>query len=247
MKSVTAVGWLVLTLASAGTAWGQPTAERPEPLSAEVRAAWERAGAVVGWMGREEAGLNFRAGAGEGKVGELPAFSFEWGHWHAGVIPRLPAPRQRFGLDLGGARVTDAGLKELAALEQLRLLDLRGGRMTDAGLKDLSACQRLQALDLTGTQVTDEGLKEIARLPRLQALYLNFCGRGDVTDAGLKQIEQLKELETLYLRNTDVTDAGLKQLAGLPQLQRLNVAGTRVTSEGARDLRSAVPGLRIER
>ena len=245
MKTVTGVGWIVLTLASAGTASGQPTAERSGPLPAAVRAAWERAGAVVGWMDREETGLNFRAG--EGKVGELPAFSFEWGQWQAGVIARLPAPRQGFGLDLGGARVTDAGLKELAALEQLRLLDLRGGRMTDAGLKELSGFQRLQALDLTGTRVTDEGLEEIARLPRLQALYLNFCGRGEVTDAGLKQIAKLKELETLYLRNTDVTDEGLKELAGLQQLQRLNVAGTRVTSEGARDLRSAVPGLRIER
>ena len=44
--------------------------------------------------------------------------------------------------------------------------------MTDAGLKELAGLQELQTLDLGGTQVTDAGLKELAGLKSLQTLDL---------------------------------------------------------------------------
>ena len=59
------------------------------------------------------------------------------------------------------AKVTDADLKELAALKALRTLDLCVSKVTDANLKELATLKGLQELDLDGTLVTDAGLKEL--------------------------------------------------------------------------------------
>ena len=46
-------------------------------------------------------------------------------------------------------------------------LDLVGTKMTDAGLKELAALKSLSSLNLTGTKVTDAGEKELQRaLPK---------------------------------------------------------------------------------
>ena len=45
--------------------------------------------------------------------------------------------------------MTDAGLKELAALKNLTTLYLSGSDVTDAGLKELAALKNLTTLDLT--------------------------------------------------------------------------------------------------
>jgi len=80
-------------------------------------------------------------------------------------------------VDLGLCDVTDAGLKELAALKQLQSLNLiRCEKVTDAGLKELAALKQLQSLDLRGCdKVTDAGLKELAALKQLQSLKLQGC------------------------------------------------------------------------
>ena len=46
---------------------------------------------------------------------------------------------------------------------------------------------------------------------------------------------------------TEVTDAGLKELAGLKQLQSLDLIRTQVTDEGVRQLRKALPDLKVWR
>jgi internalin A len=65
--------------------------------------------------------------------------------------------------------VTDAGLKELAALKQLQTLYLRGRSVTDAGLKEMAALKQLQTLCLYNTEVTDAGVAELRKaLPSCQ-------------------------------------------------------------------------------
>ena len=99
-------------------------------------------------------------------------------------------------------------------------VDLGGTNVTDAGLKELAALKHLQTLRLN-TQVTDAGLKELAGLKGLQTLSL--LGATKVTDAGLKELAPMQGLKTLDLDGTKVTDAGLKELAALKSLER---AGT---------------------
>ena len=63
--------------------------------------------------------------------------------------------------------VTDAGLKELAALENLGYLDLTHSKeITDAGLKELAGFKNVTRLGVGGA-VTNAGMKELARFKKL--------------------------------------------------------------------------------
>ena len=96
-------------------------------------------------------------------------------------------------------------------------VNLSNTKVTDAGLKELAALKQLTTLNLGVTQVTDAGLKELAPLKQLTTLYLHDT---DVTDAGLKELTALKNLTTLHLGKTAVTDAGVKELQqALPNCQ----------------------------
>lgn len=56
--------------------------------------------------------------------------------------------------------MTNAGLKDLAAINALWELRLIGTHVTDAGLKDLAGLKTLEWLDLTDTKVTPDGIAE---------------------------------------------------------------------------------------
>ena len=148
-------------------------------------------------------------------------------------LKELAALKQLQRLELMGTRVTDAGLKDLAPLTQLQALYLRGTEVTGAGLKDLAPLKQLQRLDISLTRVTGAGLKDLAPLKQLQ--WLDLDGNS-VTDAGLKELAALTQLQRLNLSYTKVTDAGVKELAALTQLQRLDLEGTRVTDAGVKEL-----------
>lgn len=88
---------------------------------------------------------------------------------------------------LGGAKVTDADLKVLAALKGLKGLSLTNTPVTDASLKELAPLQGLQTLSLFKTKVTDAGLKDLAALKGLKRLYLDST---KVTDAGVAELQK---------------------------------------------------------
>jgi hypothetical protein len=119
---------------------------RPQPLPANVVAAWEKAGAIVGWVHEDEFGRNGYefVVAEKGVAGDLPAF---WGGFTVdGVLGKLPPPTVPFALDLSYPGVTDADLKELAGLKNLHTLTLRYSKVTDAGLKELAKLTSLHNL-----------------------------------------------------------------------------------------------------
>src|SRR5438270_3236639 len=167
MKLATRLGCLLFVLFLAAPARAQ---DAPKPLPAPVRAAWEKAGAEVGWMSRPRGryGVEFRPGVGEGKPGEVPAFRVR--RWQAGVLAKLAAPEQAFGIDLSETKVTDAGLKELAGFKHLAALSLGGTPVTDKGLAELAGLAQLESLFLNDTHVTDAGLKALAALTQLRLL-----------------------------------------------------------------------------
>ncbi len=60
-------------------------------------------------------------------------------------------------------------MKELAALGRLETLNVGQAQVTDVGLKELAALTELRDLDLSyNKKVTDAGLKEVAALKGLQ-------------------------------------------------------------------------------
>lgn len=90
-------------------------------------------------------------------------------------------------LDLNFTEITNAVLKEVAKLQQLKRLYFNGAKITDVGLKEVAKLQNLEALSLTDTQITDAGLKDVAKLQQLTELYLH---RTKITDAVVHELQK---------------------------------------------------------
>jgi Leucine-rich repeat (LRR) protein len=60
-------------------------------------------------------------------------------------------------------------MEHLKGLRQLQKLDLGGAKVTDAGLEHLKGLTKLQSLDLIFTNVTDQGVKKLQQaLPKCE-------------------------------------------------------------------------------
>ena len=95
-------------------------------------------------------------------------------------------------------------------LEEVTRLVLNGTKkVTDAGLKEVAKLTQLKGLYLEGTDITDAGLKEITKLKQLSFLALN---QTQITDASLKDVAKLKQLKFINLEDTKVTESGVTQL-----------------------------------
>jgi hypothetical protein len=119
----------------------------------------------------------------------------------------------------GLKRLTDADLRLLTALPELRWLDLSGTKITDAGLKNLTdanhspqgAQMQLCWLDLSGTKITDAGLKHTAALKGLEHLKLD---KTSVSIAGLLHLKNLKHLRAIHVANTKVRESDIARFKG---------------------------------
>ncbi len=70
-------------------------------------------------------------------------------------------------LGLGYSQISDAGLKEVAKLENLIQLDLRFTQITDVGLMEAAKLKNLTQLFLADTKVTKAGMSQLQKeLPR---------------------------------------------------------------------------------
>jgi hypothetical protein len=145
---------------------------------------------------------------------ELAALQSVAAHPHASQLVRL---------DLSGCeKLTDAGLRSVAALPGVLHLNLYGCReLTAAGIAHLAGMSTVTRLDLTRcTRLTDTALAPLGKLPRLEHLSLAGCEW--------------------------VTDAGLAALAGVRTLKVLSVRGTQVSPAAAERFPLAVPGCVME-
>lgn len=122
------------------------------------------------------------------------------------------------------ARITDASLNALQRIApQVLWLDLGGTRVSDKGLAELAKLPNLTRLHLQHTQVGDSGVTQVARLAGLE--YLNLYGTA-VTDKGLDALSSMKQLRALYVWETRVTPGGISRLqSALPRLAIESGAG----------------------
>jgi hypothetical protein len=133
---------------------------------------------------------------------------------------------------LDGRAVTDADLKTLVGMRQLRTLSL--GPEMESGFNPVAKFSLHQ--QGWGGQITDDGMQYLGGLTGLQ--QLNLSGRWEVTDAGLAHLRTLSGLKKLWLYRTGLSDRGLEYLRTLHQLRMLNVSYTQITDKGLTQLAS---------
>ena len=176
-------------------------------------------------------------------------------------LQKIVCPPFSFVLDLSGSRVSDAGMKHLARIENLYRLNLRRTRVTGAGLKELAGLPPL-SVDVDETQVTGRairGLKGLRNLPwTLHLATMSdeslHCLRENgllylLANAGGKRSEHAASTADVMSfslheganwqypkQAVHVTDAGLKEIASLTNVAILDLAGGDVTDAGLKDL-----------
>ncbi len=124
--------------------------------------------------------------AADGKAWRFTALNVAKDFTDAGLAPLAPVADKIASLDLARTKVTDAGLKAVAAMKNLNELHLENTGISDAGLAHLAGLTSLEYLNLYNTKVTDAGLQKLAGLGKLKALYLWQTG---VTKAGVAQLK----------------------------------------------------------
>lgn len=114
-------------------------------------------------------------------------------------------------------RIGDEDLAARSLGDAASYFTLGGSRVTDAGLAQLASLKRITWLDLHGTGVTDAGMEHVAKLTTLRRLDLSGTKVGD---AGAALLAPLAELDSLDLTDTNVSDQGVARIrAALPNLE----------------------------
>src|SRR5262249_21201163 len=115
-----------------------------------------------------------------------------------GEVVLTPADSPRLRAAMGNER-----MRMFDRVEEVRL---DRSTVTDATLRKIGGLTDLKVLRLRDTQVTNEGLAHLHALTKLERLDVAST---DVTDGGLAHVKKLTSLRKLNLDNTTVTDAGL--------------------------------------
>lgn len=179
---------------------------------------------------RRSAVQEFVAQLEAGRVGERSTIHLDQPLDDPGVIDRLSPEDDWLGeLILDGGRVTDRQVAAIAALPELWHLRLRQSPVGDAGLKQLAGCETLKIINLPQSMATAEGVAALQSLPNLRNLRLGGERLGaDVADA----IARLQSLRSVHLIGVPIDDPGLRKIASLPKLQSLYLDDSGVTAEG---------------
>jgi RNA polymerase sigma factor (sigma-70 family) len=128
-------------------------------------------------------------------------------------------------------QATDAGVKELARLKELRTLTLIGPDVTDASVKELVALRKLKKLQFHSPRITGESLKALATLPQLEEL--TFYTAEFLRDSDLQELRAFTQLKSLNLPGTYVSLDTARVIGRLKQLESLELAWTHLTTDAS--------------
>ena len=119
---------------------------------------------------------------------------------------------------------TEAGLRHLARLPNLRSVDL--GRSPVNSIIPLTARTQLERLGVftDGGTLTDEGTEGLERLSNLQHLQL-YGGGETLRDGTVRRLAPLKQLRSLELYIGELEEDSLSAIAGHTKLESLRLEG----------------------
>lgn len=131
------------------------------------------------------------------------------------------------GLVLGGANISDEGMRNVRELSKLERLKLFDTLLSDKALSKLGPLGRFQSFILVSADITDHGLASLAELRHLEILQVSHTA---ITDDGLGHLQNLEYARVLNLSNNDITVEGVNKLVDV-QIQTLNLTGTQVNDQ----------------
>jgi serine/threonine protein kinase len=150
------------------------------------------------------------------------------------VIPYL-AKMPLQSLDLGGTKITDAGLAKLRMMKTLQNLNIRDvnndkkangqrqetspHRITLKGLTYLTEMPLLRVLDLSGDYFSDDDLAFLPHMNHLQSFIMHAPQK--ITPACSRYIGEIKSLRNLQIGSTPIKLKEVSALKNLTQLNRL--------------------------
>jgi hypothetical protein len=152
----------------------------------------------------------------------------------------LPLLSKLEWLEIGGGKVTAAGIAKLKGCPLLVRLYVHDVSLGGDELAWLSSLLKLEALSLQRTGITGKVVKNLAS----GALaVLNLSGN-DIGDEDMSQIARLKALEVLALADTKISGAGIAKLEGMKRLNELNIMRCTIRDADLEPFLS-MPNLRI--
>lgn len=110
------------------------------------------------------------------------------GRFRGASLGELASLSQLRNLDVACTAVNDQGLAAIGSLRNLESLNLGGaGRITDSGLKHLAALTKVRWLTLSWNSLSDAGLRHLESLTKLESLNYD---RTAITAAGIARLEK---------------------------------------------------------
>lgn len=143
-----------------------------------------------------------------------------------------------------GPTIDDSTLGCIVKIPHVKSLCLRWANVTDAGMKHISQLRDLRHLRLEGTQVSDASGKLFSQLSSLESLDVR---KSKLTEAGLMHLKTLTKFEHLDLDCTQITTASVPWLSEMPNLKSIFIDEVDFDrrSRVPNDLRRALPGVAI--
>lgn len=141
-----------------------------------------------------------------------------------------------------GPVIDDSTIGCITKIPHVKSLDLRWTKVTDAGMKHVSQLHDLRVLILDGTAVSDASAKFIAKLINLEQLHAENCR---LTEAGLMQLRLLTKLELISLDSSQITTASVPWLSEMPNLKYIFIEDFDPARRSPlkRNLSRALPGI----
>jgi Leucine-rich repeat (LRR) protein len=157
------------------------------------------------------------------------------------AMHRLPSLSKLEWLEVGGGKVTTAGIASLKNCPALKRLYIHDINLAGDDLAWLSSLTKLEALSLQRTGIDGGVLKNLKATDSLVVLNLS----GDkIVDSDMDQVARIKGLEVLALADTKITGSGIATLEGMSRLNELNVMHCAIEDPDL-DYFLSMPNLRI--
>ncbi len=145
-------------------------------------------------------------------------------------------------LDMTGTDVGDEGLVQLAKLTNLEELLLSYARFNDKGFAPLAALTKLRKFEAVHTRFGKESVPVLAKLTTLEDVNLDYTA---IDDESIKALSALTNLRELRVDTGKITDASIPAFSTLKNLRYLNLYHTLITENGYNDLKKALPECEI--